>query len=358
MLGMRKDQECLGKSKKFVIPAVARDNNDGFPIEHAFIISALAHPLVIALIWLIIQGILLLFALLGIHLMLFDKPKPKIRDLEFVLVNQQEQKPINPNTQNRADRNSRAGGKNNPNIPVSAPEQHAAKSTTQASSSSPAPRQSQPQRRPSQSKHMNQESPVPPRPMPYQNFSRPNLKAPNMFSMPAPRQKKLRSLSPNGGPVTSGPLGSYSPDSNPSPVMGGGHAGRRSRSMAYSDSEGGYGNPSPGNPNGAPGIDAIREPDWGYYVRDLERRIKRNWRPPSDHLSRRTTLEFLIKRDGSLLSCIIKTSSGSSLEDQAAISAVELSQPFLPLPPQCKQNTMPVDFTFDSINGQIRTRSY
>ena len=291
--GKRQDQASLDKNKKFVIPALVSDNNDGFPIGRAFILSMLAHPLLVALIWLLIQCILLLFALLGIHLMLFDKPKPKIRDLQFVLVNQQEQKPINSNTQNRADRNSRAGGKNNPHVPVSAPEPQPSKSAHQTSS--PAPRQTQPQRKPSHSQNTQtpHETPAPPRPVPYQNFSRPNMKSPNMFSMPAPNQRKSKLLSPNGGPVTSSPLGSYSPDANPSPIMGSGHSGRGRYS---GNTAGNYGNPSPGNPNGAPGVDAMREPDWGPYMRELQRRIKRNWEPPRGDTSKRVVVLFKINR--------------------------------------------------------------
>ena len=31
---------------------------------------------------------------------------------------------------------------------------------------------------------------------------------------------------------------------------------------------------------GVPGIDALREPDFGPYMKEMERRIKMNWNPP------------------------------------------------------------------------------
>jgi hypothetical protein len=49
---------------------------------------------------------------------------------------------------------------------------------------------------------------------------------------------------------------------------------------------GGLGNPGPGNPSGPPGIDALKQADWGPYMRELERRIKRNWNPPKGDVSK------------------------------------------------------------------------
>ena len=63
-----------------------------------------------------------------------------------------------------------------------------------------------------------------------------------------------------------------------------------------------YGNPGPGNPSGPPGIDAIKSPNWGPYMRDLERRIKQNWNPPKGDASKRVVVMFKIGRDGRLLS--------------------------------------------------------
>ncbi|UKI42655.1 MAG: hypothetical protein L6V95_07230 [Candidatus Melainabacteria bacterium] len=57
-------------------------------------------------------------------------------------------------------------------------------------------------------------------------------------------------------------------------------------------SSGNAGNPSPGNPKGAPGIDAIREPDFGPKMKEVERRIKANWSPPNGGQSKKVVLLF------------------------------------------------------------------
>lgn len=96
--------------KGFVMPAVTRDDkDDSISLKKCLVISTILHPAVIGAIWLI----LLICALLGINLSIFDKPKPKVNDIEFVLVDK-EDTPRNLNTKNRADMNSRSGGINNP----------------------------------------------------------------------------------------------------------------------------------------------------------------------------------------------------------------------------------------------------
>ena len=109
----------------------------------------------------------------------------------------------------------------------------------------------------------------------------------------------------------------------------------------------GGGNPGPGNPNGRPGIDAIREPDFGPYMRDLQRRIKMNWDPPKGNESKRVVLMFKIAKDGKLLSCSVYKSSGLPSADKAAIHAVQATAPFRPLPPEYKGSSIDIQFTFD-----------
>ena len=105
--------------------------------------------------------------------------------------------------------------------------------------------------------------------------------------------------------------------------------------------------PGPGNPNGRPGIDAIREPDFGPYMRDLQQRIKRNWDPPKGEESRRVVLLFTIARDGRLLGVSVSKSSGLQSADRAALNAVKLTAPFRPLPAEYRENSVDIQFTFD-----------
>lgn len=79
-------------------------------------ISAILHPTAIG-VWALI---VLILSLMGITFKIFEKPKPKVNDIEFVLVDKEET-PINKKTPYRADINSRAGGHHDPKRKVSMP---------------------------------------------------------------------------------------------------------------------------------------------------------------------------------------------------------------------------------------------
>jgi TonB family protein len=349
-LGNEASDELQKNKSDFIEPAVLRDDQEEIKLRKAITISTIGHPTVLALIWLLIKGLILLLALLGISLSIFDKPEPKMKDIEFVLVNKPDRTPINPNTKYRADRNQRAGGKHDPKRQVVDPEPMSAQSTPQKQASPP------PQPKPVKKAVQQQQhtaptpKPVPPRPAPDTNPPKPTFTKPNLFSIPVPKSKAPKTVSPRGGPVTSAPLGTSSQSDSPSPVMsagGYGSPGKSRRSSGYSPGGGTAGNPGPGNPNGSPGIDAIREPDFGPYMRELQRRIKRNWDPPRGNESKRVVVVFKIARDGQLLELRIKASSGIPSSDRAAKSAVELASPFRQLPPEYKGNDVDIEFTFD-----------
>ena len=100
----------------YTTPAVLREDKEGLTLKKSFWISVLLHPSAVGAVWLIT----LILMLLGFNLHLFEKPKPKMNDIEFVLVDK-EDTPINKNTPYRADRNSRAGGHHDPKRKVSMP---------------------------------------------------------------------------------------------------------------------------------------------------------------------------------------------------------------------------------------------
>lgn len=352
-LGKRPDQESSIKAIDAEFTAIKKSSKEKFPLEKAMAISSAMHVFIALLIVLLP---LLLF-LLGINLSLFEKPKPKVKDIEFVLVNQPEEKPINPRTKYRAEKNTRAGGKHDPRKAVSAPEPVAPKSVARSSGGSrptvvrhhkqatQAPRATQPVQK------RIEEPQAPPRPVPVQTIPRPRLSAPRGFHVPVPSTKAGKTRA--GGPVTSGPIGYSAPSGGPSPMMSSGSGegsrghGRGRNSSGYSAGGGQAGNPGPGNPNGRPGIDAVKEPDWGPYMRELQRRIKRNWDPPRGNESKRVVVMFKIAKDGRLLSLKTMKSSGNIEADKAAMSAVELTAPFSPLPPEHREGSIDIQFTFD-----------
>lgn len=381
----------------YTTPAVLREDKEGLTLKKSFWISVLLHPSAVGVVWLIT----LILMLLGFNMHLFDKPKPKMNDIEFVLVDK-EDTPINKNTPYRADRNSRAGGHHDPTRKVSMPSTPSAPSAkpstpapaakskpAQAPKQSPKPqpvKKAEPIKNPLQNLLPKQITKPTPKPQPTQAptapkavapakpnppTARPSIKPPNTprpvakpssaFQVPVPKggtagghyatgpisgSGKLANGGSSSGGSGSSSAGRYTPAPVLAPTGGGSSSGSK---LAKGGGGGGgsYGNPGPGNPNGRPGIDAIREPDFGPYMRELQRRIKMNWNPPKGNESKRVVLLFKIAKDGRLLSCSVFKSSGLPSADSAAVNAVKLTAPFKPLPAEFKGQSIDIQFTFD-----------
>lgn len=369
------------ENTSYTTPAVLKDDED-LSLKKSILISAILHPTALGVWGLVV----LILAMMGITLTIFEKPKPKTNDIEFVLVDKEET-PINKKTPYRADINSRAGGHHDPTRKVSmpSPAPGAPKQPTQASKPSPKPAAHQnplqkivkqvthqaqtpvPAKKPAQTspapgpKKAEQAKPAPPTARPSLKPSttpRPVAKPSSPFAVPVPKGGT------GTGRYSTGPISGSGTSSKGGGGGGTSSAGKGSHlagpSLAPTGSSrtkiakggggggtGGYGNPGPGNPNGRPGIDAVREPDFGPYMRELQRRIKMNWDPPKGNESKRVVLLFKIAKDGRLLSCSVFKSSGLPGADKAAISAVQATAPFRPLPAEFKGSSIDIQFTFD-----------
>lgn len=371
------------KDTKYTYGIYKKEDENDISMSKCFVLSAFLHPLFAGLVWLAV----FILAFLGITFSIFDKPQQKPKDIEFVLVNK-EATPINKNTRFRADRNSRAGGKHDPHRPVSQPQAssqpskaHKASQPAARKSAAKAPSKAQNQvKKQQQHKQVFQmpwapkktaQAPRPqgqprvaaPAPRPSLTPSAPKVRKPQgSFNIPVPKTSAPRVAGMPGGPISGSRVGSgsrsggsgnghsYAPSPSFSPSSAGSSSGngRFSRGSAGSAGRGGnYGNPGPGNPKGAPGIDAVREPDFGPYMRELQRRIKMNWEPPKGNESKRVVLLFKIARDGRLISHRVYRSSGLPSADRAAMHAVELTAPFKPLPPEYRGDSVDIQFTFD-----------
>jgi len=369
MLRQPQQLRSYKEPKNFEDASLYKKEEESLPIEHAIGWSVASHGMVSIL--LTVMPIVLL--LLGINLSLFDKPKPKVKDIEFVLVNQPEQEPINKNTPLRADRNTRAGGEHNPNkkiappqpaAPKAAPQQQSNKTPQKQVKQQPAPKKvAQPQTPIQKAQPVAKKpeaKPAPPKPKAKPII--PPTKIASDIKLPIPPAQGVPKLATTPtGPVSTKPLGTYSgsnASSSPKPVIASGGYGTGSAlknpsnkgsgaGSAYSPSAGSAGNPGPGNPKGAPGVDAIKEPNFGPYMSELSRRIKANWDPPRGDESKRVVLLFTIAKDGRLLNVKVVKSSGTPLADKAALAAVELTAPFRPLPSEFKGPSIDIQFTFD-----------
>ena len=107
------------------------------------------------------------------------------------------------------------------------------------------------------------------------------------------------------------------------------------------------GNPPPNTRPGAPpSIAAKKDIDFGPYMNELQRRIKRAWRPPRGNESKRVIVIFKISRDGELSNLVIKKGSGFQPSDQAALLAIQNAAPFARLP-EGAPSSVDIEFTFD-----------
>lgn len=375
---------------KYTYGIYKKEDENEISLPKCFLFSAALHPIVAGIIWLSI----FILALLGITFSVFEKPQQKPKDIEFVLVNK-EAEPINKNTKFRADKNSRAGGIHDPKRPVSLPQpasqpskaQQAAPVQKAAPKKAAQPKSTQQTKQPQkqQTKAVQKPQPKAPAPMPWAPKKTtqppapqgtPKVQAPapkpalkpsapkttkpqGNFNIPAPKVTAPKVAGPSGGPIAGSKTGSGSPSGSsgsgtkysPTPSFSPSGAGKSSAGGRFSPGSSGrggnVGNPGPGNPKGAPGIDALKEPDFGPYMRELQRRIKMNWEPPKGNESKRVVLLFKIARDGRLISHRVYKSSGLPAADRAAMHAVELTAPFKPLPPEYKGDSVDIQFTFD-----------
>lgn len=360
-----KNNKKQQNSKRYEIPAVIRKSKDEVSFEKALIIALIIHPVVI--LFLLLTSFVL--KLLGIDLSLLNKPDLKPKDIEFVLVDK-EAPPIDKNTKNRADKNSQAGGKHDKKRPVSLPQPEAKKVEQKKPAPAPAPKkvvsQPKPQQPVQQQQPVQKQTPTPPKPTAPRPVAKPTAPTPtskplSSFNIPIPKSSIPQVAQPSKSPVTAAPsvggnsssattssaAPSFSPTTSSNGASGGGTSSNGRFSGSYGSGKGNVGNPGPGNPNGAPGIDAIKEPDFGPYMKELQRRIKMNWDPPKGNESKRVVLLFSIARDGRLLNVGVHRSSGMPAADRAAIDAVKLTAPFRPLPPDFKGNSVDIQFTFD-----------
>lgn len=89
------------------------------------------------------------------------------------------------------------------------------------------------------------------------------------------------------------------------------------------------------------------EPDFGPYMRELQKRIKANWNPPVDYRTKRVTVLFKVEKSGRLASCSVFQSSGNKDADKAAVDAIYKTAPFRPLPSEYSGKSVDIQFTFD-----------
>lgn len=362
---------------------------EGIPLSISMYASTILHVVLPLLFWGLIALILFILLSLGINLKMFNPPEPKMRDLEFKLVSSTPLKKAPKDAKLLSDRNSAAGGKHDPTKPVEEPKPQA----QAASKPQPKPQpKAQPKPQPKPQPKNTRPKPQPKQqPKPQQKVTKPQPKVtkpspkPPAPKLPIPVAKSDKPTLPQSknappinipigqkasapdtsnsdvGPITKSTSSadnssSSGSSSGPAPITlnsptssrtgSGAPGGTASTGSSSYGSSGSPGNPSPGNPSASAGI-ATRKADFGPYMADLQRRIKRNWAPPKQQQSKRVVLMFTIHKSGRLLGLRVLQSSGDPGTDKAAVSAVQLTAPFRPLPQEFRESQISIQFTFD-----------
>lgn len=365
LLGTRNSlkEDEIQKQQDYTIPAVIRCDENETSLKKSIILSAILHPTVAGLVALV----LFILMLMGITLSIFDKPKPKINDITFVLVdNVKSQMPINKRTNIRSAKNTRKGGQHNKRREIFMPSPSPAKKSPARKSSAgnkSKKRASQPKNiftSLMQPKHGPEPKPQPPSARPSlkpPSVPRPTLKPTSPFSVPIPKSSAPTGRSYSTGPINghgsatsggshSGTGRSSAPLPSLAPTGGGGSSGSR-----LSGGGSGYSG-NPGGGGGSASIDSISDVDFSAYIKYIERKIKMTWDSPKGNENKTVVVLFKISKDGRLLSRYVRKSSGIPSYDKAALNAVELAAPFKPLPVQYKKPDIDIDFSFDSIVKQ------
>ena len=85
------------------------------------------------------------------------------------------------------------------------------------------------------------------------------------------------------------------------------------------------------------------------YITSVETKIRQNWKLPVTNNGGIAKVQFKIGRDGKLLSCEIKQSSGNKNNDDSAIAAIKNTEPFEAFPANTDKNLKEINIimTFD-----------
>lgn len=276
-----------------------------------------------------------LFFLTSLFLVIPSKNKEQITEIEFILPQIESKKPPPPETKRRSSVQSIDQGKHIPTKPI-----------TPAQPSRPS---SPP---PAVPKIIQQMVSAPPRPItppapkvipkPVPKISeRPALVQAQPQPAPLQRQESTPDLP---GPALPAPESQTSEGVTATTavvivpqVPGAGGVGAL----------GTVGNPPPNSrPNEPTSLAAKKDIDFGPYMNELQRRIKRSWRPPRGNESKRVVVTFKISRAGELSNLLVKKTSGAETADRAALLAVQTSAPF-PRLPEGAPGSVDIEFTFD-----------
>lgn len=86
---------------------------------------------------------------------------------------------------------------------------------------------------------------------------------------------------------------------------------------------------------------------FGPYMRDLQKAIKQEWKPPRGKESEKLIATFSVSKEGELRNLKLTQESDTEEANLAALEAIENASPFAPLPEGFDKEEVDIEFTFD-----------
>jgi TonB family protein len=100
------------------------------------------------------------------------------------------------------------------------------------------------------------------------------------------------------------------------------------------------------------------DPRYAEYFAELKRRIEDKWVYPDEAArngqSGRGELRFVLRKDGTVRTVEIVTSSGVRILDSYIQNAIRMAQPFPPIPVSVGDDVIPISINFTYVLGGIR----
>lgn len=93
-------------------------------------------------------------------------------------------------------------------------------------------------------------------------------------------------------------------------------------------------------------VSTSEDVNYGPFMADLQRRIKKQWCPPRGQQSRKVTVTFQVHADGTVTDLVLSKPSWYAQDDQAALAAVKSAGYVRPLPVGAPEH-VDIEFTFD-----------
>lgn len=333
--------EALQARHRRGISQVGTENRLAYlPMGRAAQLSAILHVVgPVGLTALVLLFLLILSWVMHFNFMDLFKAQQK-QDMEFTLVRDtQAERPDQPKF--KGNFNQRAGGQQDKRQPLKAleePPQASAAKKAEAPKPVTPPKEQKPQQTAQPKAEPPQKTPEK-KPEPVKQPEKPAF-------TPAVSTPTKQQTSPKQ--ETSAAKESPS-QATPKAASQGQAAQQASAGTAFTGASAGssaLGNPQEGK-SLSPGVDVAEDIDFGPFMADLEKRIKRNWVPPRGAESRKVVLLFFLSRDGKVVKVEVKKSSGDKEADESAEQAIMASSPFMAFPPKVKEDVLPVEFTFD-----------